>query len=276
MTKMILLGAAALYWTCFLLRAYLWNKDWTTWDRRASHLEKASLLLFTAGLVVYIGKLQVVAGEVRSEHYDMPVSFLLFAWCISAANTATEIAYNNRWSALFANFWTALCLTLSPAAAASSFSGLFTYDFQWLSFHRLCFLLGYAFCILAFPLVLLFLLTSWRLARASLDRRERLKRALWSLDRMVYRMILWALPLLTAGIITEALLLLEVNQLPSPTEIWSDKTETLLALAAWFICGIYLHTRLFFGWANVKAAGLYLVGLVLLLAGHFTHGFSRL
>lgn len=274
MTKLILMGSAAIYWACFAIRAYLWNKELTPLTRKVGHAEKIALLIFTAGLVFYIGKLQIVNGQVRSAHYDMPVSFLLFAWAISAANIATDIAYNNRWSALFANFWTGLALTLSPAAAVH-FQGLFTYDLEWLSFHRLCFLLGYAFCSLAFPLVLYYFIISWRARRNPDLDREKNRLNLWVLDRMSYRMILWALPLLTAGIITEALLLLEVNQLPGPDEFWAQKQETLLALTAWFLCGIYLHTRLFYGWRNLRAAGLYLAGLGLLLVGHFTHGFSR-
>jgi ABC-type transport system involved in cytochrome c biogenesis permease subunit len=274
MIKILLLTTAVIYWFCFAFRAYLWGKEISALDRKVSHLEKAALLIFTAGLVLYIGKLQVIAGEVRSTNYDMPVSFMLFAWCISAANLATEIAYNNRWSAIFSNLWTGLALTISPSAAVS-FEGLFTYDLEWLNFHRLCFLLGYAFCALAFPLVLFFCLTSWRRRSGPESKREQTDQVLWSLDRMTYRMILWALPLLTAGIITEALILLEANQLPSPDQIWTDKTETLLALAAWFLCGIYLHTRLFFGWRNLRAAGLYLAGLTLILIGHFSYGLAR-
>lgn len=274
MTKLILMGSAAIYWVCFALRAYLWNKDFTPLTRLVSQAEKGALLLFTAGLVLYISQLYVVAGQLHSDNYDMPVSFLLFAWAISAANIATEIAYNNRWSALFANFWTGFALTISPAAAIH-FQQVFTYDLQWLSFHRLCFLLGYAFCVLAFPLVLFFCLTSWRTKRLPQSERGRNNAVLWDLDRMAYRMILWALPLLTAGIITEALFLLEANRLPGPEELWTGKQETLLALAAWFLCGIYLHTRLFYGWRNLRSAGLYLAGLSLLLLGHFTHGFSR-
>jgi ABC-type transport system involved in cytochrome c biogenesis permease subunit len=272
MTKLILVAAAVIYWVCFAFRIYLWNKDLTPLARAIAHAEKVALLVFTTGLVLYIGKLQIINDQVRSENYDMPVSFLLFAWCISAANVSTEIAYNNRWSAVFTNLWSGLALTLSPAAAIH-FQGVFTYDLEWLSFHRLCFLLGYAFCILAFPLVIFYFVASWRTRFNKASETEIL--TLWGLDRMSYRMILWALPLLTAGIITEALLLLEANQLPGPAEIWHQKQETLLALTAWFLCGIYLHSRLFLGWKNLRAASLYLAGLALLLLGHISHGFSQ-
>lgn len=271
MTKEIFLLSALLYWISFLARFVIWTRPDRRFEITASALEKAAMLVFTLALVLYIGKLQVVNGEVHSARYDRPVSFLLFAWAIAAAHMVTEVAYGNTMTAIFANLWTALSLTLS-SAAANLLSGIFTNDLQWLSFHRLCFLLGYAFCILAFPLVLSYLRTSFRLKRAPPEQVAAMERELWRIDRMGYRMVLWALPLLTAGIITELLLLLEVNRLPSPEQILARQSESLLALTAWFLCGIYLHTRLFFGWRNLRSAALYLAGLLVLLGGHLTQG----
>lgn len=271
MTKEIFIFAALLYWISFLARFVLWTRANRRLELVASSIEKGAMLIFTAALVLYIGKLQIVNGEVHSLKYDRPVSFLLFAWAISAAHMVTEVAYGNTMTAIFADFWTALSLTLS-SAAAYFLSGIFTNDLEWLSFHRLCFLLGYAFCILAFPLVLSYLRTSLRLRAAAPEQQASMERELWKVDRMGYRMVLWALPLLTAGIITEVLLMLEINRLPSPEQIWTRQSESLLALTAWFLCGIYLHTRLFFGWRNFRSAALYLVGLLVLLGGHFTQG----
>lgn len=275
MTKSIFLVAAVVYWICFLGRLYLWDRELTSLETKLSYLEKAALLVFTAGLVLYIGKLQIVDGRVHSEIYDRPVSFLLFAWAVSAANLVTEIFYGNRSSAIFSNFWCGLTLSLS-ASAAASFRMFFTDDLDWLSFHRLCFLLGYAFAALAAPLALRFFWGRLRARRLEGEAKVNCNRSIAFWDRMTYRMVLWALPLLTAGIITEALVLMETNRLPSPEEIWMKKTETLLALAAWFLCGIFLHTRLFFGWRNLKSATLYIVGLVVLLGAHVVQGLQRL
>lgn len=271
MTKEFFILAAVLYWISFLARFYLWTRSDRRVELAASALEKGAMLVFTLALVLYIGKLQVINGEVHSARYDRPVSFLLFAWAIAAAHMVTEVAYGNTMTAVFANFWTALSLTIS-STAAYVLSGIFTNDLQWLSFHRLCFLLGYAFCILAFPLVLSYLRTSLRLSHAAPEQVAAMERDLWRIDRMGYRMVLWALPLLTAGIITELLLMMEMNRLPSPEQIWASQSESLLALTAWFLCGIYLHTRLFFGWRNFRSATLYLVGLLVLLGGHLTQG----
>lgn len=269
MPKILFIITAALYWVSFLGRLSLWFKSNPRLDRFSSLTERLSLFVFTAALVVYIAELEITGGEVHSAIYDRPVSFLLFAWAIAAAHLTSEIIYGNRATAPFANLWAALALTLS-ATATALFSSIFTSDLAWLSFHRLCFLLGYAFCMLALPLVVRYLTLRARAPKLQQEFRAEAERELWRLDRMAYRMVLWALPLLTAGIIAEALVLLEQHQLPGPAELWSGQRETMLALTTWFLCGIYLHSRLFFGWRNTNAATLYLVGLALLLAGHFS------
>lgn len=269
MTHSAFIASAVLYWISFGLRAYLWNKDHTKVDQVSGFLEKLALVVLTMALVLYIGKLQIVNGQVRSEHYDRPVSWLLFAWSLNAAHLTTEIVYGNRFTAIFSSLWTALALS-TTAWLGPFFRSVFTNDLEWLSFHRLCFLLGYAFCVLTFPLAFRYLWLRLREKRLPDEAVAGHERLLWKLDRMSFRMILWALPLLTAGIVTEALLLLEIGQLPSPHEIWAEQKETLLALATWFLCGIYLHARLFFGWRNFRTAALYFGGLVVILAGHLS------
>lgn len=269
MTKWIFTASTFAYWVCTILELLLLTRKLPRLDKTVSVLEKVTLILFTIGIVLFISKLQIINGEIRVDHYDRPVSWLLFAWSLNAAHLTTEIAYRNRVTALFANFWTAMALTFP--AGYMGLKSLFSNDLQWLSFHRLCFLLGYAFCILAFPLTLRYLLEKRLLHKANQEQKAQAEQSLWRLDRMAYRVILWSLPLLTAGIITELLTLIELNRLPSPLQVWTEQREMLLALATWFLCGIYLHTRIFFGWKNKKSAAVYLAGFVLLFVGHISH-----
>lgn len=273
MTKEFFVLSCALYWVSFLLRLVLWTRPQRRIETTASAMEKVAMLVFTTAIVLYIGRLQIVNGQVHSEFYDRPISFLLFAWAVSAAQMVTDVAYSNKRTALFAHFWTALALTIS-SSTVYEMKDVFTSDLEWLSFHRLCYLLGYAFCVLAFPLVLRYLSISLQLRRTPMEKAAPIERDLWRIDRMGYRMVLWALPILTAGIIAEVLLLIETHQLPTVEQLWTERQESLLALTAWFLCGIYLHTRLFFGWRNLRAASLYLVGLLLLVVGHFSHTLS--
>lgn len=273
--KLYFLGIAVLYWISTAGRLFLWEKNSYRWEQIMAAFEKFCLLTFTAGIVWYIHKLKIVDGSLELSQYESPLSWLLFAWCLNAANAVSEIAYGNTLSALFANFWTAMALSVLPKLRSESFQALFTNDIQWLNFHRLCFLLGYAFCVLAFPLALLYLWKSFRFAHVKPDGIAQAERYLWKIDRMAYRMILWALPLLTLGFILEALSMMEKGQLPDPLQLWTERKEAFLGLATWFICGIYLHSRLFFGWKNRRCAFMYLAGLIIVIIGHFSTHFLQ-
>jgi ABC-type transport system involved in cytochrome c biogenesis permease subunit len=274
MTKSLFVLSAALYWISFLARFFLWTRASRKLELSASGCEKIAMLTFTGALVLYINALQIVNGEVHSVNYDRPVSFLLFAWAISAAHLVSEVAYGNTLTAIFADFWTALALTIS-SAAAYLMKRVFTNDLEWLSFHRLCFLLGYAFCVLAFPLTLRYFRSAFRLRRASPAQAAQVSRELWKADRMGYRMVLCALPLLTAGIVTELLLMIDSHRLLASGLAWTQNPEDLLALTAWILCGLYLHTRLFFGWKNMRSAALYLTGFALLVGTHLLSNFRK-
>jgi ABC-type transport system involved in cytochrome c biogenesis permease subunit len=261
MPQMFFLTSIA-YGSCALLRVWLIYQENRTIDRWLGMAEKLALVVFTGAMVFYVGELHLVDGALRSTLYDRPVSFLLLAWALAVASLGAEIAYGVRGSALFVNLWCAISLSLGERAF-HLFEGLFNRDLEWLSFHRLCFMVGYAFCLLSLP----WLLRYFWLGLSSKEADK--KNAGQSLaDRMSFRMILWALPLLTVGIIVEALLLMETNQLPPPEALWKTQRETFLAIAAWSLCGIYLHLRLFWNWKEWRPAALYLGGFCLLALGH--------
>jgi Cytochrome C assembly protein len=274
MTKDIFVLTAALFWISFLARFVLWTRPNRRLETTASGIEKFAVLAFTTALVLYIERLQVVNGEVQSSVYDRPVSFLLFAWAVAAAHLITEVAYDNKLTAIFADFWAAFTLTIS-SSAAKQLKGIFSNDLEWLGFHRICFLLGYGFCVLAFPLMLRYFQIAFSHKGATEEAETARLRELSRLDRMCYRMVLWALPALSAGIIAEGIVLLDLRRLLSPVQLWTQQQENLLALTAWFLCGLYLHMRLFFGWRHLRSAGLYLGGLFLLVATHLSQIYAH-
>jgi len=270
MIKGAIIGAGVIFWISVILQLMQFAGKFLRGKQTILTLERMGLFVFTVGLVFYISKLEIVAQSVRFEKYDLPVSFLLFTWCLIAANLISEISYNNRYSSFFTNIWAALALTVSPSAA-QAFRGLFSADLQWLSFYRLCFLLGYSFCLMALPMAAQY----FYLSRKRKIGPESHGPTLYSLDRMMFRMILLALPLLTAGIVAEAVVLLETNQFPSPKELITNRVETALAICTWALCGLYLHSRLFFGLKATRVAVLYLSGLCVTLLAHILHGLSR-
>jgi ABC-type transport system involved in cytochrome c biogenesis permease subunit len=119
----------------------------------------------------------------------------------------------------------------------------------------------------------MFLCQHARASRLPEEQQILEERQLWMLDRQQYRMILWALPLLSLGIVMESLLLMQQGNFPSPSELWTVKRESFLALATWFCCGIYLHTRLFFAWRDVRSSVFYLTAFALILAANLSEHF---
>ncbi len=254
MAEKMLLLSAGLFWGALLLRL-LKKPQWT------AVYEKICFIFFTAGLVLYIQTTPPNAGR-------WPISWLLLTWCINAAQVINELFYDNRQTAWFAALWSAVALSLKASPGVQTgFTRVFTRGLKWLNFHQLCFLLAYAFCILTIPLAVT---TLWRHFR-----KESESEAGWTEDRMQYRMILWALPLLTVGFLVETLFLLERHEMPGPVQIWTEQKETFLALGTWFFCGIYLHMRMVYAWKGTKTAALFLIGAILILAGHFSENFLQ-
>ena len=221
--------------------------------------EKICFITFTAGLVLYIQDLDPHAGR-------WPISWLLLTWCINSAQILSELFYSSRHTAWFASLWSAISISLKVTSDHTGLSRVFTSDLEWLNFHRLCFLLAYAFIILMIPLAIKTVLRRIR-------HQDETSVDAWTEDRMQYRMILWALPLLTIGFLIEALFLLERGEVPGPVQIWTTQKETFLALGTWMFCGVFLHLRLLYGWRGARLSGPFLLGAMLVVAGHLSQNF---
>ncbi len=270
MPAKILHIAASIYLLAALGRVLHWKRPGIRFQSWLSVAEKLAYIVFTGGLVVYIQSLDVASTGELLEESKWPVSWLLLAWSIGTAHLVSELAHGNRFTAAFANTWIAVSLLVPSPLRSSSLSRMFTHELEWLSFHRLCFMLAYAFCLLALPLVVE---TLWRggTGKGSLDSDPILPQV----DRLSFRLILWALPLLTVGFLVEALLMLERREFPSPAQIWTERKEMFLALATWFTCGVYLHMRLFHGWKARRSAVFFITCLVFVLAGHLSKDFIQ-
>lgn len=266
---------AGMYWFSTLGRIFSKENFFPQLHKPATILEKLAFIVFTAGLVLYILHLNRPEDFLADGSFQKPLSWLLFTWCLNAATISMEIIYSVTNTAVFANGWTALALTLLPNSGlgARKIHQVFSNDLSWLNIHRMSFLLAYAFCALALPLAIQFLWNSFRAKIVEGEEKVVLEKKQLRLDRLQYRLILWGLPLLTLGMVVEALLLIDQKQLPSPLQIWTEQKEAFLALFTWFICGVYLHTRLFFGWRNRRCAFFYLAGLILVAAGHLSSNF---
>ncbi|NUM88803.1 MAG: cytochrome c biogenesis protein CcsA [Bdellovibrionales bacterium] len=201
----ILPAAAFLYLLAALGRAVKGKQSPLRWQRWLSTAEKLAYIVLTAGLVVYIQSLDVAGTLLQESRW--PVSWLLLAWSIATAHLVSELAYGNRFTSVFANTWVAVAILMPSLHRSPSLARMFTHDLEWLNFHRLCFMIAYAFCLLALPLALEYLWRSWHAARRAGRGSGEEDASLPQLDRLQFRLILWSLPLLTVGFLVEALLL---------------------------------------------------------------------
>lgn len=267
--------AAALYGLSALARIWLGRRKPQPVIQWISLLEKLTFVLFTGALVIYLYLISQGRQELMIDlvGYKKPLSWLLFSWCLNAASLLVEAAYGSQLVTVFASAWTSLALLLLPNTSPKQITSLFSNSLDWVHLHRMGFLLGYAFCLLALPLALQYLWQAARLPDPDHADRAAAERALQRSDRMQYRLLLWALPLLTVGIVVEAVYMLDNGTFPLPQELWNQRKEEFLALATWFLCGMYLHARLFFGWRYGRAAALYFTVMALLVAGHLSADF---
>ena len=161
-----------------------------------------------------------------------------------------------------------------PAAPTRDSLGAFlTGDLSWLNFHRFIFLVAFAFYFLGLLLALNFLWKSILRPIFKPIKKGILDHQLGELDRMHHHMILWALPLLSVGIFTKILMLIDSSQGMLVDEIWQTAGQEFLAIALWFICALYLHARIFLKWQYNACAFVYLGGAIVVLGAHFSGRF---
>lgn len=259
---------AITYWLLSITRIFAHHLGNTDLMKASLWIERIALFLFTTSIIFYVLDMKFENGVYVVNVDSRPISLLLFTWSLNGVQLFMEISYALRFTTIFTSIVTALFLTLFPRL--NIVPSLFTNDLEWLSFHRIFFLLGYSFCLVALPVVIRFLWFKHKEKSIPAEQLAETEREIWRLDRMVYRAILCALPLLTIGLLVE--LLITVENGPGLTYIdWQKKSESLLALATWSICGLYLHTRLFFGWQKTRLILIYLCGFGILCISHIIH-----
>lgn len=236
---------------------------WLEWT------ETLGFILFTAGIALLVGKAQLgYPIDLRKS-----IAWLFFAWSLAGANFLTAHLYDNHATGLFTKGWVVGAVALLPMLRGEQFIDYFSSTLSWLNFHRVVFLEGYAFYLLGLPLALNFL---WKNVIQPLFAETKdgiLDHRLQELDGLHYKMILWALPLLTLGLLTKILMLLETEHLVTPAVIGRTAKEELLPIVAWFTCALYLYTRIFLRWRYNRCAYVYLAGLAIIVAAHYSGRF---
>ncbi len=236
----------------------------------ASVLERIGFSVFTVAICLLAYRSN--QDPEFSTQYSFP--WILFTWAMAGGHLLTDVLYKNRSSKISIFTWIIFVLVLFPSPSHPSLGGFLDGGVSWLSFHRLVFLLGYAFYFLGIPLLLSFFWT--HVAHPFFFKRPKgaiLEHQTRELDRIHSHLILWALPLLSLGIFTKILTWIESEAIIDAQTIWATSGEEFLAITAWFTCAIFLHARVFLRWKYSACASLYFAGLIVVIGAHLSGRF---
>lgn len=269
MDRSILFLSAALYGVALGLD--LWDR-WRINARARLWTQRLELLAFaTFSLAIALFMAHSVFGETLL--YRRSIAWIFFAWALGGAELLTQFLYKNRYTGPFTKAWIVGAVAVLPLFRPAQLVDYFSTSVSWFNFHRVAFVLGYAFFFLGLPLAISFLWTSVIRPFFHENKGSVVEHHLQELDNIHYHLVLWALPLLSLGLFTKILLLLDSEALVTPEVIWRASREEFLGVISWFTCALYLHIRIFWRWRYTACAVIYIVSLCLLTAAHFSGSF---
>jgi ABC-type transport system involved in cytochrome c biogenesis permease subunit len=242
-----------------------------------SNLPRFGRPLLLIGLIVQFAAIGAWCMTTRvtpfaSEYGTLAVT----AWTIVLAFAAMDI--RNRWPALGAIALIMACVTLfiaflharGPVAEAGILAN------RVVSWHVMAILASFGLFFLAAGCAVLYLVQHRQLKSHAVGGLFRRLPPLASLDSLSYHAVVYALPLLTLGLILGIIKVFDASVGMSPTA-WLTDPHTLMAFTAWFLYIFYLAARLAAGWRGVRLQYILLIGLLLTFALYFvptsTHRF---
>lgn len=125
----------------------------------------------------------------------------------------------------------------------------------WMAIHVPVMFISYAAFTMAFGVGLAFLLQEWQLKSKKPNHLTFRLPSLDDMDRMIYRTIAAAFPILTVGVLLGATWAYDAWG-----RYWGWDPKETWALITWFIYAAYLHMRLVKGWRGRKAAYMSMLG----------------
>ena len=130
----------------------------------------------------------------------------------------------------------------------------------WMAIHVPVMFISYAAFANAFGVGLAYLLQERQLKSKKPSEIAFRLPSLDELDRLIYRIILFAFPILTLGILLGARWAYDAWG-----RYWGWDAKETWALITWFMYVVYLHLRLLRGWRGRKSAYLSMVGFVVVI-----------
>lgn len=130
----------------------------------------------------------------------------------------------------------------------------------WMAIHVPVMFISYAAFAHAFAVGLAYLLQERQMKSKNPGSLSFRLPPLEDLDQLIYRIIRWAFPVLTLGVLLGARWAYDAWG-----RYWGWDAKETWALITWFVYLIYLHMRLVVGWRGRKTAYLSLAGFVFVL-----------
>lgn len=130
----------------------------------------------------------------------------------------------------------------------------------WMAIHVPVMFISYAAFANAFAVGLAYLLQEWQMKSKKPSALAFRLPSLEELDTLIYRIIAYATPILTLGVLLGALWAYDAWG-----RYWGWDAKETWALITWIIYMVYLHMRLVVGWRGRKTAYLSLAGFGVVL-----------
>lgn len=244
---------------------------------RLPQSRQAALPLLLAGLLIHFAAIGVLCQTTHRSPFASAFGTLtVLAWVIALSVAALD--FRGRLPAVvgvalgvasLVLFW-AVLHAHGPVATTPVLAG------RIVSLHVLAILASFALFVVAFGCAALYLLQNRLLTRHGVAGLFRRLPPLATLDRIAYRSVAFALPLLTLGLAT-GIVRVFGGDLPGPASVWFTDPHTLVSLATWLLYATYLTARLGIGWRGVRLQYILLTGPLIVATLYFvptsTHHF---
>ena len=223
---------------------------------------RAATVLAVAGLVVQSAGIAMRGIEQhRTPFTNLFESLIFFAWALMAVYLAMSrgkrIAALGTFTAVVASV-TILCGLLLPKDVSASLVPALRS--QWGSIHVMSCLVSYAGFVLAFGASLGYMVQERMLKAKKISVLQKNLSSLDDMDHLAYRMVAFAFPMLTLGIITGALW-----AQAAWGSYWNWDPKETWALITWLVYAAYLHVRIVQGWRGKWANRLLVTGFACIL-----------
>lgn len=237
---------------------------------KKERLGRAAYALIIAGALLHLGDFAVRAYVGRVAHglaHYVPwsnwfESFSLFAFIIAVTFILVQKIYELHILGAFVVplQWILLVISLTHPDARSIPRLAPALQSIWMAIHVPVMFAAYSAFAVAFAVGIVYLLQERELKSRHPGGISESLPALEPLDILMYRLILWGFPLLSAGIVLGALWANDAWG-----RYWGWDAKETWALITWVIYALYLHMRLIMSWRGRKTVllSIFAFGVVL-------------